>query len=122
MEFTVATAIDFAQAGQIETWVHAYLTSGNWANLGLANGLRLQERWWIGPVSVELSELSRACGPEPWMEFQVLPEHWEQKIAGLVNEFIDLELFHLSLLNIVQEASVFEMATIVTKRCAARDG
>ena len=90
MEFTVSTAIEYARSGQIETWVHAYLTSGDWANLGLANGLRLQQRWWIGPISVDISDLTRACGPEPWMEYRVSREHWELRIPGLMQSIIDL--------------------------------
>ena len=64
MEFTVTTALEYARSGQIEEWVHAYLTSGDWINLGLADGLRLQTRWWLGPVSVNITDLTRACVPE----------------------------------------------------------
>jgi hypothetical protein len=90
MKFTVSTAIEYARSGQIETWVHAYLTSGDWVNLGLANGLRLQQRWWIGPISVDISDLTGACGPQPWMEYKVSREHWEQRITGLMQSIIDL--------------------------------
>jgi len=90
MEFTVSTAIEYARSGQIETWIQAYLTSGDWANLGLANGLRLQPRWWIGPVSVDISDLSRACGPEPWMEYRVLSEQWELRITGFMHSIPNL--------------------------------
>jgi hypothetical protein len=90
MEFTVSTAIEHARSGQVETWIQAYLTSGDWANPGLASGLRLQQRWWIGPVSVNISDLTRACGPESWMEYRVLPEQWEQRITGLMRSITDL--------------------------------
>jgi len=90
MDFSVSTAIDYARAGQLEDWIHAYLTSGSWANDGLADGLRLQKRWWLGPISVESTELIRACGPEPWMEYQVPPEHWEQKINTMAGDMTNL--------------------------------
>ena len=90
MEFTFSTAIEYARSGQIETWVHAYLTSGDCANLGLANGLRLQQRWWIGPVSVDIADLTRACGPEPWMEYRVALKQWELRITGLMQSITDL--------------------------------
>jgi len=90
MEFTVSAAIEYARSGQIETWIQAYLTSGDWANPGLADGLRLQQRWWIGPVPVNISDLTRAYGPEPWMEYRVAREHWEQRITGLMHSIIEL--------------------------------
>jgi hypothetical protein len=90
MQFTVSTAIKYARPGQIETWVHAYLTSGDWANPGLANGLRLQQRWWIGPISVDIADLTRVCGPEPSMEYRVALEQWELRITRLMQSIKDL--------------------------------
>lgn len=90
MEFTVSTEFEYALCGQIETWILAYLTSGEWANLGLADGLRLQQGWWIGPISVNISDLSRSCGPEPWMEYKVVREPWEQRITGVMRSITDL--------------------------------
>lgn len=74
MDFTVTTAIEYARSGNIEIWIHAYLTNGGWANPGLADGLCLQQRWWIGPISVDISNLSRCCGPEAGMEYKLAQE------------------------------------------------
>jgi len=89
MRFTVTTAIEYARSGQLETWIHAYITTGDWANFALSNGLRQQQRWWIGPVVVNVSDLVRVCGPEPSMKFLVEPEHWERRITELVHSITD---------------------------------
>lgn len=89
MLFNVTTAIDYAKSGQIETWIHAYLTHGEWANPGLAQGLRQQQRWWLGPLQVNISDLTRVCGPEPEMEYKIDPEHWEQRITELMHGLTD---------------------------------
>lgn len=90
MDYSVPTAIEYARSGRIEEWIQAYLTSGTWANQGLANGLKLQKRWWLGPVSVSLTEMVRACGPEAWMEYQVPLGVWEQKINRMAEGMTDL--------------------------------
>jgi hypothetical protein len=90
MDFTVPTAIEYARSGQIETWIHAYLTNGEWAYLGLADGLCLQQRWWIGPISVDISNMSRCCGPEAGKEYKVAQELWELRITRLMQSITDL--------------------------------
>lgn len=80
-EFTVKTAQMYAQANRLEEWIHTYLNSGYWANLGLSEGLRRQQRWWLGPLEVPLSDLVRACGPEMHMEYRVDPAQWETRIT-----------------------------------------
>lgn len=90
MDFSVPAAIEYARSGHIEEWIQAYLTSGHWRNPGLADGLKLQKRWWLGPISVPLSEMVRACGPEEWMEYRVPLDVWEQKINKLADGMTDL--------------------------------
>ena len=85
MEFTVIAAQQQAQTGRLEAWIHAYLNTGYWANPGLSEGLKLQQRWWRGPLEVNLADLVRCCGPEPDLEFCIDPEGWEQKINELMS-------------------------------------
>jgi hypothetical protein len=89
--FDVQTALRFAHQGELETWVHLYLTTGSWANHALSNGLRLQQRWWRGPLDLPLTRLNRCYGPEPAMEYRTDPAAWEQRIAALAASFSDRE-------------------------------
>ena len=83
-EFSVRGARDAAAAGLIHEWVDAFLTNdGPGANLPMAVGLAKQRRWWIGPLRVPLSSLTRICGPEPEMEFRTSPEAWEAHVSEI---------------------------------------
>jgi hypothetical protein len=84
IDYTVTTALAYARSHRIEDWIHAYLSTGAWANPGLSRGLRLQRRWWTGPIKVPLADLERACGPEPHMEYRVDAEPWEQRITEIM--------------------------------------
>jgi hypothetical protein len=83
MNFDVTSALEYAEQGRLEDWIHAYLTGGPWANLGLSYGLKLQRRWWRGPLELPLEKLTRCLGPEPGKEYQVTQEYWDWRISGL---------------------------------------
>lgn len=78
--FDVHASLKYTQAGRLEEWIHQYLNTGAWANPGLSEGLRLQKRWWNGPLEVDLGDLSRAVGPEEGMEYRVESAPWYQRI------------------------------------------
>jgi len=90
MSFSLSTAQAYARLGQIEDWVQSYLANGEWANLGLANGLRLQKRWWLGPLEVRLEQLVRACGPEPEIEYRVSSESWEKRVTTIQSSLTEI--------------------------------
>ncbi len=80
--FTVDEALQYSNDGIIEEWIHSFLTTvGN--NRGLSDGLKLQKRYWIGPVLVNVNELYRSCGPETDMEFVEPVENWEARVNKL---------------------------------------
>lgn len=85
MQFDVRTAQEYARQGRIEAWVDAYLLAGEWANPALAGGLKLQQRWWRGPLELPLALLERSLGVEESMEFPVPPEHWEARTAAIAH-------------------------------------
>jgi hypothetical protein len=89
MKYDVASAQKYATDGQIEAWVHAYLAEDDWANSGLSEGLKLQTRYWTGPIEVPLDDLVRTCGPEPGMPFQVDAAGWELKVTLLTRSIQD---------------------------------
>jgi hypothetical protein len=83
VDFTLETAIAWSQRGRIDEWVNALLLGpGN--NEALAVGLRLAERHWLGPVELPIASLERCCGPEPQMEFLEDEDHWNQRVASLL--------------------------------------
>ena len=83
-ERTLKGARDAADAGQVDEWVHAFLSDGLGANPPMAVGLRKQQRWWIGPISLPLASLTRICGPEAEMEYRTSRDAWEAHIAVLM--------------------------------------
>lgn len=83
--FNNKEAIEFSKIGCIEEWIHIFLkTAGN--NLALSEGLKLQKRFWLGPVLISVDKLIRCCGPEEDMEYYNEPKGWEIHI----NKFCDL--------------------------------
>ena len=88
--FNTPTAIQFAKEGNIETWVHTYLNSGDWANPAFSEGLKLQKRWWHGPIELPLSMLQPALGPEPHMEYYVDNAYWQKQTQKLAASFTTL--------------------------------
>ena len=78
LEFSAAAAKKQADDGRREQWIYRYLQAGEWANVGLLEGLQSQQRWWIGPLEIELGLLKRCCGPEPDMEYRVPQMAWDR--------------------------------------------
>ena len=89
VEFSTAAAQRAAAEGQLEQWIYRYLQAGEWANIGLLQGLQLQRRWWIGPLEAELAWLNRCCGPEPGMEYPVPQLAWDEHITRLSSGLTD---------------------------------
>jgi hypothetical protein len=72
-----------AHNGQLEDWIDAFLhAEGN--NVPLADGLKKQKRYWIGPLQFPLKRLVRCCGPEEEMEYRESVEAWNAKVDSLI--------------------------------------
>ena len=91
MEFNLASAREFAENGRSEEWIHAYLTTGNWANSGLSDGLKLQKRYWRGPLKLSLDDIIRTCGPEPAMKYRVSQQDWDTRTNSIADSLETLE-------------------------------
>lgn len=83
-ERTIQGALDAAAAGQINDWVDQFLSSGLGANTVMAAGLRVQRRWWIGPILLPIDSLVRLCGPEPEMQYRQSLEAWNAHVAAIM--------------------------------------
>ena len=89
-EFSVEEAISFSEDGRIEGWVHAFL-NGPGRNPELSAGLKLIERFWRGPIEIDLSNLVKCCGPG--LEFDEPEEAWERRtdeISRKLDEGVNL--------------------------------
>lgn len=85
MEYRCAlsSAEQFARAGKLEQWVHSYLLSdGN--NREFSDGLKLFDRYYLGPVVMPLKLFHRCCGPEENMTFRVDGEWFEKHVTELL--------------------------------------
>lgn len=92
MTFTVEEAISFSKEGRIEEWVHLFLNSVG-DNVPFSEGLKLEKRYWTGPLLIKLDKLRRCCGPEPEMEYFNAHEDWESEIGkfqGLIRNGWDM--------------------------------
>src|SRR5207247_10589600 len=79
----VHSARQAAEQGRLEEWVHAYLSSGAWADPAFVAGLRRQRRWWLGPLCLTLVAVTRVCGPEPVLGYAQAPVRWEAQVAAM---------------------------------------
>ncbi|MGE5675417.1 MAG: hypothetical protein ACM3XM_16325 [Mycobacterium leprae] len=85
---TPEDVIRHAREGRLEEWVHTFLThAGN--NRPMSDGLRLQERFWIGPLQLPLERMERCCGPEPGMEYRMNPDSWEERVGAMVRSMAE---------------------------------
>ena len=80
---TTSSACEFAQHGQLESWVHTYLLhDGN--NQAFSDGLKLFKRTYIGPFNMPITLFKRCCGPEEHMKWQVNIQDFEIKVTSLM--------------------------------------
>jgi hypothetical protein len=92
MDFSTRGARAMAARGELERWLHAYLTcEPRWANPGLANGLRRAPRRYRGPLEMPVALLERKCGPEPEMEFRQDPASFEEHIRAIAASLVEPE-------------------------------
>lgn len=83
-EDTVKSAAAFAEAGQLEDWVHRYLLTDG-GNKEFSEGLKLLPRRYVGPVTMPLSLFERCCGPEKTMRWRVHPEWFERHVTDIAD-------------------------------------
>ena len=86
----LASAQAAADRGELEAWVHTYL-KGPGKNPAFAEGLAREQRYWRGPLRIELEKLERTCGPEPEMPYCEPADRWEARIVALQAEYRGVE-------------------------------
>ena len=89
MKWSTESAREYANQGRLEDWIHAYLSDGEWKNLGLSEGLKKAPRWWIGPIQIPIKDMERMCGPEEDIPYRQDKEFWDKKTSKLAEAFTD---------------------------------
>jgi ParB-like nuclease domain len=62
-EYSVETAREAAERGELDAWVARFLASPGSDNAPLAARLSERPCWWLGPVQVPVDQLQRLAGP-----------------------------------------------------------
>ncbi len=79
---SLSSAKEFSDAGKLEDWVHSFLLSDG-HNKAFSDGLKLFNRYYLGPLTMPLSLFSRCCGPEENIKYQVNAEWFEKRVQSL---------------------------------------
>lgn len=79
---SLTSAMEYSAAGKLEEWVHTYLLSDG-HNKDFSDGLKLFDRFFIGPVKMPLSLFVRCCGPEENMKYRVDGKWFEHRVNEL---------------------------------------
>ena len=79
---TLSSAVGYAHNGKLEEWIHIYLLSDG-HNKEFSDGLKLFDRYFLGPIKMPLSLFKRCCGPEDSMKWQIPKENFERKVKEL---------------------------------------
>ena len=86
-QFSVRGAQQCAEQGRLGAWVHAYLNTGEGFHQRLAAWFEREERFWLGPIEVSLSRLTRRYGPEEAMPWKEPREDWERRVTAIQHAF-----------------------------------
>jgi len=62
--YTLDSAMQAGAEDRLAEWACEFLASPGSDNAALAAALAYEQKWWLGPVRVDLDELLRMAGPE----------------------------------------------------------
>ena len=79
---TLSSVKSFAAAGRLEDWIHIYLLSDG-DNKAFSDGLKIYDRYFIGPKVFPLSLFSRCTGPEEGIKYYIPAEAFEKYVSKL---------------------------------------
>lgn len=79
---SLTSAKNYAKHGKLEEWVHQYLQSDG-HNKDFSDGLKLLDRYYIGPINMPLSLFTRCCGPEENMKWRIESKWFEHHVSKL---------------------------------------
>jgi hypothetical protein len=78
-------ALKASSEGKIEEWIHSFLyTSGR--NVVLSDGLKKDNRYWVGPLEIDLSLLTRIQGPTDEANKNEIEEKWSNRVSPMITD------------------------------------
>ena len=80
---TLSSAMSYAEENKIDEWIHTYLHDPQKSNVPLSDGLKLFERYYIGPIKMPLDLFERNTGPEEGMKYRIDKDWWPIHVAAL---------------------------------------
>ncbi len=83
---STSSAKEFADDDRLEEWVHLYLLSDG-GNKAFSDGLKLFDRFYIGPLNMPLVLFNRCSGPEENMKYHENKEWFEKRVVALKDTF-----------------------------------
>ena len=78
----VSSAKAYAAAGKLDAWIHLYLNEEG-RNMSFSDGLKLCDRYYIGPIRMPIRLFTRCAGPEPEMKYQIDPAWFGEHVRRL---------------------------------------
>lgn len=79
---TLSSAKSYAEALKLDEWIHTYLC-GDGKNRPFSDGLKLMERYFIGPIEMPTALFERCTGPEEGMKFRTGREEFQRYVAQI---------------------------------------
>ncbi len=79
---SLTSALDYAACGKIDEWIHMYLKSDG-HNEAFSDGLKLFDRYYIGPMIMPTKLFKRCCGPEENMTYRIDAEWFYAHVTDL---------------------------------------
>ena len=95
MKYTINEAQEYANRNELDKWVQSFLRDGSYdhanPNIPLADGLLLEERFYVGPILINLDDLNPLR-----IEKDVKDENdrlfYLQKEDGILNNYNDYNM------------------------------
>lgn len=79
---TLSSAAEYAKAEKLDSWIHLYLNEDG-RNIPFSDGLKLFDRYYLGPIQMPLSLFTRCAGPEDDMQYRIDPDWFRIKVERL---------------------------------------
>lgn len=80
---TLSSAVTYAKENKIDEWIHTYLHDAEKSNVPFSDGLKLFERYYIGPIKMPTDLFERNTGPEEGMKYKIDKDWWPIHVAAL---------------------------------------
>jgi hypothetical protein len=85
---TLGKALEYAAEDNIEEWIHLFLHDEG-DNVVFSDGLKLEKRFFVGPIKMPLNLFERCCGPEDSMRYQIDAGGFDWRVNEIQKRFKD---------------------------------